>query len=102
MHGGKRENAGRKPGVLNKRTQAQRDRAITGGEMPLDYLLRTMRTSKDEAKRMEAAKAAAPYCHARQEAVRHMGSDGGAIEVKGTVIHRFEDVFGNSDPDKPK
>lgn len=42
--------------------------------MPLDYLLRVMRDlGADEAKRIDAAKAAAPYCHPKRAPV---GSDG--------------------------
>ena len=35
------------------------------GVTPLEYLLTVMRTSDDEARQLDAAKAAAPYVHAR-------------------------------------
>jgi hypothetical protein len=38
--------------------------AIDGNEMPLDHLLRVMRSPGENASvRFAAAKAAAPYCH---------------------------------------
>jgi hypothetical protein len=63
-HGGKREGAGRKPGVPNKLT-AERQAAIAAtGETPKDYMLRVMRDPTVEWNRRDAmAKAAAPYCH---------------------------------------
>jgi hypothetical protein len=61
---------GRPRGSLNKRTRALIEAAEAGGEMPLDFLLRLMRDpSEPNAKRLEAAKAAAPFCHAKLNAV---------------------------------
>ena len=41
--GGKREGAGRKPGVPNKATQAQREAVAASGLTPLEYMLQLMR-----------------------------------------------------------
>ena len=71
--GGKREGAGRKPGVPNKATQAQREAVAASGLTPLEYMLQVMRTSGDEARQLDAAKAAAPYVHPRLAAVEHSG-----------------------------
>lgn len=72
--GGKREGAGRKSGTLNKTTQVQKDAILASGLSPLDYMLSVMRNVEaDEAKRLEAAKSAAPYVHARLSAVEHSG-----------------------------
>lgn len=82
MHGGKREGAGRKPGVPNIRTEAQTQAAEEGGIMPLDYMLRVMRDeTQDVDRRMDAAKGAAPYVHAKLANVtaRVEGKDGGPI-----------------------
>jgi hypothetical protein len=39
---------------------------MEGGMMPLDFLLGIMRNENQDARsRLDAAKAAAPYCHAR-------------------------------------
>jgi hypothetical protein len=61
---------GRPRGSLNRRTRALIEAAEAGGEMPLDFLLRVMRDpSEPNAKRLEAAKAAAPFCHPKLNAV---------------------------------
>ena len=57
-HGGRREGAGRK---------STREEYVEDGEQtPIEYLLEVMRdTSNKRHERMEAAKAAIPYCSAR-------------------------------------
>ena len=61
---------GRPRGSLNKRTRAFIEAAEAGGEMPLDFLLRLMRDPREpKSKRLEAAKAAAPFCHSKLSAV---------------------------------
>jgi hypothetical protein len=53
--------------------------------MPLDYLLGIMRDEDQDARsRLDAAKAAAPYCHARLSSTQLSGPNGGAIEVQTT------------------
>jgi hypothetical protein len=72
--GGKREGAGRKPGTRNKKTVEQVEAVAASGVTPLEYMLAVMRDdSQDEAKRLDAAKAAAPFVHARLSAVEHSG-----------------------------
>ena len=45
-----------------------------GALMPLDYLLSIVRDeSQDRPARVDAAKAAAPYCHARLSSLDHRG-----------------------------
>jgi hypothetical protein len=66
MRGGRREGAGRKQGSVNKLDEQARAEVLkSGDETPLQFLLRMMRTNPDEAKQLDAAKAAAPYVHAR-------------------------------------
>jgi hypothetical protein len=61
---------GRPRGSLNKRTQTLLEAAEAGGEMPLDFLLRLMRDSHSPmARRLEAAKAAAPFLHPKLSAI---------------------------------
>ena len=63
--GGKRAGAGRKPGSATKRTREIAN-AVAEGLTPLEYLTSVYRDpSVDEARRIDAAKAAAPYVHAR-------------------------------------
>lgn len=72
--GGKREGAGRKPGVPNKRTAETAAAVEASGLTPLDYLLGVLRDEdNDPALRMDAAKAAAPYVHAKLASVEHKG-----------------------------
>lgn len=81
IKGGKRPGAGRKKGVPNKRT-AEVQRAVEeSGITPLAFMLEIMRTKPGDdiedprlltdmlALRFEAAKAAAPYVHARLSSV---------------------------------
>jgi len=57
-HGGKREGAGRK--------STKHEYVDDGKLSPLQYMLETLRdTNHPPAVRMDAAKAAAPYCSAR-------------------------------------
>lgn len=66
VNGGARPGAGRKPGAVNKRTAELVKAAEAGGIMPLDYMLSIMRNpNADEEMRMDAAKASAPYVHAK-------------------------------------
>jgi hypothetical protein len=72
---------GRKPGTPNRRTAELQEHVAATGDTPLDYLLRVMRdTGADEAKRIDCAKAAAPYVHARLN----------AVDLKADVDGRFE------------
>jgi len=66
MRGGKREGAGGKPGSVARIDAEARQRALASGTTPLDFLLLVMRDDKrDFPARLDAAKAAAPYCHSR-------------------------------------
>jgi hypothetical protein len=61
---------GRPRGSRNKRTRALLEAAEAGGEMPLDFLLRLMRDANAPiARRLEAAKAAAPFLHPKLSAI---------------------------------
>lgn len=73
-HGGKRVGAGRKPGTSTRMNEEARKQAAEGGLMPLDYMLSILRNDQlPPDARMDAAKAAAPYVHARLAAVEHSG-----------------------------
>jgi len=74
MRGGRREGAGRPAGAVNRATAHEREAIAASGLTPLEYMLSLMRDEEaDEAKRLDAAKAAAPYVHARLSAVEHSG-----------------------------
>lgn len=72
--GGKREGAGRKAGVPNKRTQEIMEQAEASGLTPLEFMLDVLRDDTEEMeKRMWAAEKAAPYVHAKLASVEHKG-----------------------------
>ena len=69
-HGGARSNAGRKPGSLSRFNREMVERASSGGDLPLDYMLEVMRDESLSIRlRIDAAKAAAPYVHQRLSAI---------------------------------
>ncbi len=69
-NGGARPGAGRKKGGHNRVTEEAIAKAEAGGVMPLDYLLGIMRdVEADETKRIDCAKAAAPYVHAKLNSI---------------------------------
>lgn len=72
--GGARPGAGRKPGVVNRFNELARAKAAEGGITPLEYMLSVLRDEDNEmAMRMDAAKSAAPYLHAKLTSVEHKG-----------------------------
>ena len=73
-NGGKREGAGRKPGIPNKVTLKREAELSIGGLMPLDHMLSVLRSEGSSAEEKAwAAEKAAPYCHPRLTAVEHSG-----------------------------
>lgn len=61
---------GRQKGTRNKKTEELLGEVKAGGIMPLDYLLQVMRDEgAEEARRIDAAKAAAPYVHPKLQPV---------------------------------
>jgi hypothetical protein len=68
--GGARPGAGRKPGAINKATAKAREAAEAGGIMPLEFMLSVMRDETAErSERLDMAKAAAPYVHAKLSSI---------------------------------
>ena len=64
--GGNRPGAGRPKGSTNNRTLDNIEQVIATGVTPLEYLTSVYQDiNADEAKRIDAAKAAAPYVHAK-------------------------------------
>lgn len=75
IKGGKREGAGRKPGVPNKRTAEIQAEVEASGMTPLEFLLSVMRDTVNEPKeRLSAAIAAAPYVHPKLSSVDLAGA----------------------------
>lgn len=88
MRGGNRQGAGRKKGSRNKATAAQIAAVAASGEVPLDHLLKIMRDeSQPTSVRVEAAKAAAPYCHPKLASVEPRDSgEGRSIVRKHRIV----------------
>lgn len=70
-HGGRRAGSGRKAGSVTLKTRAKAEEiAADGGLQPLDYMLSVLRNEElSHEDRMDAAKSAAPYIHAKLAAV---------------------------------
>jgi hypothetical protein len=96
-HGGRRPNAGRKPGSVTTRTREIAEAIAADGDLtPLDYLTSVYRDPQvDESRRIDAAKAAAPYVHAKLQTTTLQGPDGGPVET----LQRVERVI--VDPANP-
>ena len=96
--GGKRPGAGRPKGSKNRRLPLV-DQAIQEGEQPLPYLLAVMRDEKqDQAVRFEAAKAAAPYCHARLTAT-HV-TEGEGVKTHAQWLEEIRDELEADEEDE--
>jgi hypothetical protein len=94
--GGKREGAGRKPGVPNTKTKELVEKVEASGLTPLDYMLSILRDETlSREDRFEAAKAAAPFVHAKLAAVEHSG---GLNLSHEDALNEFDDGAGADDP----
>lgn len=92
--GGKRPGAGRPKGSRNKRTVEVIEAVKSTGMTPLEYLTSVYQdVSRDEAKRIDAAKAAAPYVHAKLNSVELSGNPDNPIEM----VNRIELVDGDGE-----
>ena len=97
--GGFRPGAGRPAGASNKRTIEQVEAIIESGLTPLDYLTSVYQDpSQDEAKRIDAAKAAAPYVHAKLQTTTLQGPNGSPIETTQRIERVIIDP---ANPDRP-
>jgi hypothetical protein len=68
---------------------------MEGDMTPLNYFLAIMRDEAQDARsRLNAARAAAPYCHARLSSTELSGPDGSAVQVQTT---QKLDISGLSD-----
>jgi hypothetical protein len=81
---------GRPRGSRNKRSLANIEAAQSGGQLPLDFLLSVMRDSKQSIeRRLEAAKAAAPYLHSKLAAIENPGPQDDKSRVTGIRVEFF-------------
>src|SRR5262245_2507760 len=67
-----RKTGGRRKGSRNKISIARETEIASSGLTPLDYMLTVLRNpNEDPARRLDAAKSAAPYCHHRLTSSDH-------------------------------
>lgn len=96
--GGKREGAGRKKGVPNKKTQEQVDAIKATGLTPLEYFASIYQDEEQtESTRLDAAKAAAPYIHPKLSSTEVNAKLG--IYDHESALDEFE---GEDDPPETK
>jgi hypothetical protein len=68
--GGRREGAGRPKGAISLSTRAIIEAAKSGGEMPIDYMLRIIRDENaPDSRRDRMARAAAAYMHSKLSSI---------------------------------
>lgn len=84
QRGGPRPGSGRPKGSQNRATALRQAEVAASGLTPLAYLLDVMRNSEDDARRLDAAKAAAPYVHPKLSTVDTTitGPNGGPIQLQ--------------------
>ncbi len=93
--GGSREGAGRKPGSVTVRSRAIANGLLDDGQSPLEFMLQIMRNpAAKEEDRMDMAKAAAPFCHAKLSSVEASGPGGGPLEIEAGVTVTFRQSDG--------
>jgi hypothetical protein len=74
--GGRRPGSGRPRGSMNKRSQQKAEAIEASGLTPLDYMMSVLRNEENTTDvRLEAAKSAAPYVHARLHATEIIASN---------------------------
>jgi hypothetical protein len=87
--GGARLGAGRKKGVATRMNEAARAQVAAEGITPLAYLLSLLRDEgQTQDVRTDAAKAAAPYVHAKLANVEAKLDHSGEVTVRATKEQR--------------
>ncbi len=92
-HGGRRPGAGRPQGSMNKRSQEKAEAIEASGLTPLDYMISVFRDEQNPAEtRLEAAKSAGPYVHAKLHATELITpSDDGPSE--DLILSRIQEIL---------
>ena len=86
---------GRTKGTPNRASAAKAAEIAASGLTPLDYMVAVMRNERaDPMVRLEAARAAAPYCHPRLSAVDVSNSNDGPLIVE--IVKFAGDKYGES------
>lgn len=87
MAGGARPGAGRPRGAINLLSAEARREAMATGLTPLQFMLGVMRDPEVVLeRRLDAARAAAPFIHPRLQSVELSGPERGAIQMQTTGV----------------
>lgn len=77
-----RKTGGRRKGTPNRATEARQAQIAASGLTPLDFMLSVLRDEQQSFEaRMDAAKAAAPYCHPKRAPVDADGNESGLTVI---------------------
>src|SRR5262245_53645466 len=83
---GRKTGGGSRKGKANRATAARQALIAAGGETPLDYLIGVMRDEgNDQATRLEAAKAAAPYVHPKLATMTFRGDEDAPLRAVSRI-----------------
>ena len=94
MRGGARAGAGRPPGARSRRTVEHVAAIEASGMAPLDYMVAVMRDKDvDPQVRLETAKGAAPYCHARLSSTELAITDAATLVTASKTPEELEADF---------
>lgn len=84
---------GRQKGTKNKASVAREKAVAESGLTPLEYMLKVFRnTREDKDRRLDAAKAAAPYVHPKLSSIVHKGDPKQPVAVAHMDAKRFAEI----------
>jgi hypothetical protein len=93
MAKGSKTGGGSRKGRPNKATAAREAEIAASGLTPLEYMLKVLRNKKeDKDRRLDAAKAAAPYVHPKLSSIVHKGDAKQPVAVATMGAKRFAEI----------
>jgi len=93
MAKGIKTGGGSRKGRPNKAAAARESAVAASGLTPLEYMLKVFRnTREDKDRRLDAAKAAAPYVHPKLSSIVHKGDTKQPIAVAHMDAKRFAEI----------
>lgn len=77
-----KKTGGRSKGTPNKATARSEKEIAKGGDTPLEYMLKVMRSPKaDPSRRDDWPKLRRPYAHPKLASIQHTGRNSGPIQT---------------------
>lgn len=93
MAKGIKTGGGSRKGRRNKATATREAKIAASGLTPLEYMLKVLRNKKeDKDRRLDAAKAAAPYVHPKLSSIVHKGDAKQPVAVATMDAKRFAEI----------